>query len=101
MEQRKLQESADLSNEGFVKNPQRAALVERWKGWIPQKDTHGRPLSMNSYQKYCLAQLYENQLNEVKSFREKHVLGEDTTTVNSAPFIKYTFPLLRRVWPSS
>jgi len=101
MEQRKLQEmKSDLSNEGFVRNPQRAALVERWNKWMPQKDAHGRALDMNPYRKYCLAQLFENQLGELKQFREKHLLGEDTTTVNSAPFIKYTFPLLRRVWPS-
>lgn len=101
MEQRKLQEvKSDLSNEGFVKNAQRAALIERWTKWIPNKDSHGRAMNMNPYAKYCLAQLFENQLGELKHFREKHMLGEDTTTVNTAPFIKYTFPLLRRVWPS-
>lgn len=101
MEQRKLQEmKSDLSNEGFVKNAQRAALVQRWDKWLPQKDSHGRDVKMNSYSKYCLSQLFENQLSELKQFREKHMLGEDTTTVNTAPFIKYTFPLLRRVWPA-
>lgn len=101
MEQRKLQEMrGDLSNEGFVRNPARAALIERWNKWIPTKDQNGRTVSMNPYNKYCLAQLFENQLSELKQFKEKHVLGEDTTTVNTAPFIKYTFPLLRRVWPS-
>lgn len=96
MEQRKIQKS-DLSNDGFVRDPKRAALLERWNKWIPQKEASGR---MNSYSKYCLAQLFENQLGELKQFKEKHMLGEDTTTVNTAPFIKYTFPLLRRVWPS-
>jgi hypothetical protein len=101
MEQRQLQEmKSDLSGEGFARNPQRAALIERWNKWIPQKDSTGRPIQMDAYRKYCLAQLFENQLHELKSFKEKHVLGEDTTTVNTAPFIKYTFPLLRRVWPS-
>lgn len=101
MEQRQLQEmKSDLSPEGYIRNPQRAALVERWNKWIPQKDQHGRAVAMDGYKKYCLAQLFENQLQELKTFREKHVLGEDTTTVNTAPFIKYTFPLLRRVWPS-
>lgn len=94
MEQRRLQEmKSDLSAEGFVKNPERRALVERWQKWIPAK-------VQNPYQKWVLAQLYENQLRELKQFKEKHVIGEDTTTVNTAPFIKYTFPLLRRVWPS-
>jgi hypothetical protein len=101
MEQRKLTEmKSDLSNEGFVKNAQRAALIERWNKWIPTKDGQGHDMKMNSYSKYCLSQLFENQLGELKQFREKHMLGEDTTTVNTAPFIKYTFPLLRRVWPS-
>ena len=101
MEQRKLQEmKSDLSPEGFAKNPMRAALIERWNKWIPQKDQFGRPMAMDAYKKYCLAQLFENQLAEVKTFKEKHILGEDTTTANTAPFIKYTFPLLRRVWPS-
>jgi Major capsid protein Gp23 len=95
MEQRKLEEmKSDLSPEGFVRNPQRRALIERWQKWIPQK------LAKNPYQQWVLSQLYENQLGELKAFKEKHVLGEDTTTVNTAPFIKYTFPLLRRVWPS-
>ena len=94
MEQRKVEElKSDLTPEGFVRNPARKALVERWKKWIPQK-------SMNLHNQWCLAQLYENQLTELKGFKEKHMIGEDTTTVNTAPFIKYTFPLLRRVWPS-
>jgi Major capsid protein Gp23 len=101
MEQRQVQEmKSDLSPEGFLKNPARKSLVERWGRWIPTKDTAGRAINMNPHQKWCLAQLYENQLSELKSFKEKHMLGEDTTTVNTAPFIKYTFPLLRRVWPS-
>lgn len=94
MEQRQLQEmKSDLSSEGFVRNPQRRALIERWNKWIPGK-------VKDQYQRYCLAQLYENQLQELNTFKQKHVLGEDTTTTNTAPFIKYTFPLLRRVWPS-
>lgn len=102
MEQRKLQEAkSGLTAEGFAKDPKRAALIERWNKWMPSKDEKtGRPIVMDDYNKYCLAQLYENQLGELKAFRDKHVLGEDTTTVNTAPFIKYTFPLLRRVWPS-
>lgn len=101
MEQRKLQENkSDLSNEGFVKNAQRAEMIKRWDKWLPRQDQSGRAVQMNGYNKYCLAQLFENQLSELKQFKEKHLLGEDTTTVNTAPFIKYTFPLLRRVWPS-
>ena len=76
MEQRKLQEMrSDLQPENFVKSPQRKALIERWSKWIPAKVT-------NPYQKYCLAQLFENQLSELKGFREKHILGEDTTVGN-------------------
>jgi hypothetical protein len=101
MEQRQINEvKSDLSGEGFARNPQRAAMIERWNKWIPTKDAAGRDLKMDPYRRYCLAQLFENQLSELKNFKEKHVLGEDTTTVNTAPFIKYTFPLLRRVWPS-
>lgn len=99
MEQRKIQEAKGLG-ESFGKNAQREALVNRWNKWIPTQDGKGRPLGLDFHGKYCLAQLYENQLRELKDFRDKHVLGEDTTTVNTAPFIKYTFPLLRRVWPS-
>lgn len=97
MEQRQaLQEmkGGDLSPEGFIKNPARRALIERWKKWIPAEK------KMGAYSQWALAQLYENQLSELKQFKEKHMIGEDTTTVNTAPFIKYTFPLLRRVWPS-
>jgi hypothetical protein len=96
MEQRQLEEmkGGDLSPEGFIKNPARRALIERWKKWIPAEK------KMGAYSQWALAQLYENQLSELKQFKEKHMIGEDTTTVNTAPFIKYTFPLLRRVWPS-
>lgn len=101
MEQRQIKESkADLSNAGFVRDPKRAALVERWSKYMPTQDAQGRALRMDPYKQYCLAQLFENQLGELKQFKEKHLLGEDTTTVNTAPFIKYTFPMLRRVWPS-
>lgn len=101
MEQRQLQEmKSGLSGDEFVRNPQRAQMIERWNKWIPTKDQSGRPVKMDAYRRYCLAQLFENQLGEVKQFKEKHMLGEDTTTSNTAPFIKYTFPLLRRVWPS-
>jgi hypothetical protein len=94
MEQRQLREmKSDLSSEGFVRNPQRRALIERWNKWIPTK-------VKDQYSRYCMAQLFENQLKELNEFKSKHMLGEDTTTVNTAPFIKYTFPLLRRVWPS-
>jgi hypothetical protein len=99
MEQRQVELKSGLSNEGFVQNSQRAALIEKWNKWIPTHNTQGHKIPMDGYRKYCLAQLFENQLKELKDFREKHVLGEDTTTVNTAPFIKYTFPLLRRVWP--
>src|SRR6185312_13972081 len=94
MEQRNLQEMKnDLSADSFVKSPQRRQLIERWNKWIPAG-------VKNEYQKYCLATLFENQLTELKQFKEKHLMGEDTTTANTAPFIKYTFPLLRRVWPA-
>lgn len=99
MEQRQLKEST-LSMDGFAKDPARRALVERWNKWMPSKDAFGRSLKMGAHNQWALAQLFENQLKELKAFKEKHVLGEDTTTSNTAPFIKYTFPILRRVWPS-
>jgi len=94
-EQRQLQEmkNGGLSADGFLKSPQRRALIERWGKHIPST-------VKNEYSQFCLAQLFENQLGELKQFKEKHLLGEDTTTANTAPFIKYTFPLLRRVWPA-
>lgn len=101
MEQRKLQEMKNgMSEEGFIAHPARRQLIERWKQWMPSKDQNGRPIGMKPYNQWVYAQLLENQLNELKNFKEKHMLGEDTTTVNTAPFIKYTFPLLRRVWPA-
>lgn len=94
MEQRNMMENvSDLSAEGFVKNQARRALIERWQKWIPAK-------VKDAHQKWVMAQLFENQLGEIKQFKEKHLIGEDTTTANTAPFIKYTFPLLRRVFPS-
>jgi len=42
--------------------------------------------------KQVMAQLFENQAN--------HLLAEETTTDNAGSYLKYTFPLLRRVWPS-
>jgi len=94
MEQRQLNEmKSELSSDSFLKSPQRKALIERWQKHIPAT-------IKGEYNKYVLASLYENQLNELKQFKDKHMIGEDTTTSNTAPFIKYTFPLLRRVWPS-
>lgn len=94
-EQRQLNEmKGGLETGDFLKSPQRKALIERWAKHMPT----AKPLS--DYNKYCLAQLFENQLAELKTFKEKHMIGEDTTTSNTAPFIKYTFPLLRRVWPA-
>ena len=80
----------------FLADPKKKALIEKWQKWIPQKN--GRALSR--YDQWVVAQLFENQLGDLKSFKEKHMLSEDTSTANTAPFVKYTFPLLRRVWPS-
>lgn len=94
MEQRQLQEmKSGLVGDQYLQDPKRKALVERWNKWIPTsvKGAHNR---------FVLATLFENQLGDLKSFKEKHMLGEDTSTANTAPFIKYTFPLLRRVWPN-
>ena len=99
MEQRQLREQGNAF-EVYSKDPKKRELIERWNKWIPRTDKYGKPKNMNYHDQWCVAQLFENQLREVQSFKEKHVLGEDTTTANTAPFIKYTFPILRRVWPS-
>jgi len=94
MEQRQLNEmKTEISSEGFLKSPQRKALIERWNKHIPAT-------VKGDYNKYVMACLYENQLNELRSFKERHMIGENTTSANTAPFVKYTFPLLRRVWPA-
>lgn len=41
-----------------------------------------------------MAKLYENQINHLKS------LTEETRTTNVGEFLKYIFPVLRRVWPN-
>lgn len=99
MEQRQIQEGKNLF-ENYSKDPRKQALIERWAKWMPTQDKYGKNMKMNYHNQYCMAQLFENQLGELKAFKSKHVLGEDTTTSNTAPFIKYTFPILRRMWPA-
>jgi len=41
-----------------------------------------------------MAKLYENQANALKS------MTEETRTSNVGEFLKYIFPVLRRVWPN-
>jgi hypothetical protein len=48
----------------------------------------------NGYVKKCTAILLENQMEHVKS------LQEDTLSTDTGAFHKYTFPILRRVWPN-
>lgn len=64
-----------------------SALTEKWGSLLEGiTDPHARK---------TMAQLYENQMNYLKERR----LEENTTTDNTAPYVKYVFPLLRRVWP--
>jgi hypothetical protein len=93
MEQRALLETKSDIEGNFLQSPERRALLERWGRHIPKTVT-------NQYSRVCLAKLFENQLKELRTFQEKHNMNEDTTTANTAPFIKYTFPMLRRVWAS-
>lgn len=60
-------------------------LVQKWGTLLEGiKDGHTRKV---------MAQLYENESNYLKQQK----LMETTTTDNTAPYVKYVFPLLRRV----
>lgn len=49
---------------------------------------------MNEHTANTMAILYENQANHLAQ------LKENTDTSNVGPYMKFVFPLLRRVWPS-
>ena len=63
-----------------------AACMGKWG-----KVLNGIP---NGYVKKCTAILLENQMEHVKG------LQEDTLSTDTGAFHKYTFPILRRVWPN-
>lgn len=63
-----------------------AACMGKWG-----KMLNGIP---NGYIKKCTAVLLENQMEHVK------LLKEDTLSTDTGAFHKYTFPILRRVWPN-
>lgn len=70
------------SNGSSVENlSHRSALVNKW----------GKMLNgiKGDYTRGVMAQLFENQA--------QHLLNEETTTDNAGSYLKYTFPLLRRV----
>lgn len=48
----------------------------------------------NEHTANCMAILFENQANHMAQ------LKESTDTTNVGPYMKFVFPLLRRVWPS-
>ena len=48
----------------------------------------------NEHKANTLAVLYENQANYLSN------LNEDTRAANAGPFLKFVFPVLRRVWPN-
>ena len=63
-----------------------AACMNKWG-----KMLNGIP---SGYVKKCTAILLENQMEHIKN------LKEDTLSTDSGAFHKYTFPILRRVWPN-
>ena len=63
--------------------------------WGPLLESTGKqdPIQV-PYVKKVTAVLLENEMNHLKQ------LNEDTLSTNTGYFTKYTFPILRRVWPN-
>lgn len=63
--------------------------------WQPLLESTGKedPIQV-PYIKKVTAVLLENEMQHLKQ------LNEDTLSTNTGYFTKYTFPILRRVWPN-
>jgi hypothetical protein len=68
-------------DEGYAQS-----LVRKWRPLLEGID--------NEYKKVVTAVLLENQSNHLKT------LTEETRSTNVGEFIKYIFPIIRRVWPN-
>ena len=75
------QSAQSVHNQSYV-----AALRQKWGQML--EGVGGGDHHLNS-----MAVLYENQANYLKG------LNEDTRSTNVGEFLKFVFPVLRRVWP--
>lgn len=82
MEARKaLQESQSIHDKSYV-----ATLVQKWQPLLQGvRVEHARNV---------MAVLYENQMQYLQN------LNEETRSTNVGSFLKFVFPVLRRVWPN-
>lgn len=72
-----------------MKSPERsrnAQLVKKWSRLLEGV--------LDPQVRVNMAKLYENQTNHLLQ------LNEETRTANVGEFLKYIFPVLRRVWPN-
>lgn len=75
---------------GKINSDYRNLVVKKWSPMLT---------GLDGYKKFVTAVLYENQAEEM---RKKGLLQESTTNAGGAiaPFTKYIFPILRRIWPN-
>jgi hypothetical protein len=76
-----MNETRSIQNKSFV-----AAVTKKW---APLLEGIHEP-----YRRAATAILFENQMQHVRN------LSENTTTGNFADFVKFVFPMIRRVWPN-
>lgn len=91
-EARQLMEQAGkrtFHDEGYA-----GECVRKWdsQGWL--KPQHKMDPIQHPHVKKVTAMLLENQMEHTQN------LTEDTLSSNTGYFTKYTFPVLRRVWPN-
>jgi hypothetical protein len=68
-------------------------LVGKWN-WL----TKG--MGLDKWTKLCVSRLCENQMEEFKraASRRGTVLSEDTSAANIPDYVRFIFPVIRRVW---
>lgn len=64
-------------------------LQTKWSGLLEGVE--------GDWNRRCMAQLYENQIQDLYRFKKKF-LGESTTSGNIPDLVKFIFPVVRRVW---
>lgn len=77
-----LKEQKNQVQESYV-----SQLLEKWNPLLKGV--------RSDYTRGTMAVLFENQANYLKE------LTEETRTTNVGEYLKYVFPILRRVWPRS
>lgn len=66
-------------------------LTQKWS-WL------GEGLERDEYTTLCMYQLCENQMGEIFSAMRKGPLMEDTRAANIPDYVRFIFPVIRRVW---